>query len=195
MSYVRWNKGTSDVYVYASVEGGIVCCGCKIQHRIDAARQNQKWRTATRYLCHWIMAWVELGVSLLRLVSLGTLPPFTMFELHLSEWLYRALGANIIHSGQTTVDTPRQMIDHLQQHRDEGDTVPNHPFRRLADEINDFSMFPEEAPEDLARRKMVAITLSKQRKAILEEMEKQNICRDCYLVMPYWSEICHNCED
>jgi len=112
-----------------------------------------------------------------------------------SGWLYQTLGANILYSGETKVDTPRQMIDHLQQHRDEGDKVPNHAFRRLADEADDFSMFPEESASSLELRKNLAKSLVRQRRAITKELDENNICRECFIVMPYWSEICHNCKD
>ena len=31
MSYARWTKGYSDVYVFAHADGGIKCCGCALE--------------------------------------------------------------------------------------------------------------------------------------------------------------------
>jgi hypothetical protein len=163
--------------------------------RENEAKSVAKWRTVMRYVCHWIIAWYELVSSLLRVVTFGFFPPIaSMWEFKITTGLYHLLGANIVWGGMTVLDTQLEMIDHLLQHRAEGDQVPDCAFRRLADEAQDWSKFPGEDPDSIVWRKKQAKKLSATYYETMRLMRHHNICVECFSVKPYWSDTCHNCK-
>lgn len=86
MSFARWGDG-SDVYVYADVSGGVVCCGCNMAISIVQVAYTDYF-----------------GIK---------------HEVGESEWFGPTLFFHSVES----------LVEHLQEHRDAGQLVPNDLFR------------------------------------------------------------------
>ena len=105
MSYCRFSEG--DVYMYASVNGGIECCACSLAPKV-------KTIFTTGYKNHPIFK--------------KDIEPCTCGG--------EGCGKCMM-PGNLTFNNYQEALDHLQKHRDRGDDVPDHAFEGLKRDMED----------------------------------------------------------
>lgn len=108
MSYCRFSDG--DVYLYAHVDGGYECCACALQPLVPTIFTNPLPGDAFAQLC---------GATEPCEVCHGEFNGCTACGMH----------------DTIRFPTRQKALDHLQEHRDAGHTVPQYAFDTLRDEI------------------------------------------------------------
>jgi len=105
MSYCRFSEG--DVYMYASVRGGIECCACRLAEKVPTIftpgkidETDPRWRLFTKN-----------GELICKKCKSGC-------------------DECMMH-GNLTFETYQEAFDHLVKHKEAGDIVPDRAFKSL----------------------------------------------------------------